>query len=489
MSIYRRTIVTLDDTQTDIDYMLFCVFEKLWPDMVSPNEMHQHLIGKDFNGDGRYNIGVHVDEEDIAAEVVDDPIPHVHLKNKVEMLWGDMRRDPDPGVHGFLLKKDHYDIDSVTEMLPESQSVHQAWAWFDMQRKMYNYLGEYNIGLNRIGSFTQKYLNFNLADNLLHIGCIYVVHYSPIKTVHIETVPMIPAVRCEIDWRFSAKREDIIVKVKEQVTDKQSIPNEFTQMVKSSESFALVQMTSRPRKIDIDFENATGEKLYFLRNVVFLGSVMSPVSKLTQKQQQNKAPSVKTIGLEHYLRPAILEKEAKIKRAKMEFVFFDGDPNKKAENKQAAKECVERILSRAKQQLIIADPYFATDQFNEYIAPLANEHNIDVTIVNCKDQLEDVAHGQGKVFADIENELKTIVANFNSNMNGNKVTIYCVTGQGRLHDRFILTEIEGWQIGSSLSEFGNRACSIIKLIDSAHMELCHLLIGWCADGTISYKID
>ena len=488
MSIYRRTIVTLDDTQTGIDYMLFCVFEKLWPDMVSPNAMHQHIIGKDFNGDGRYNIGVHVDEEDVAAEVVDDPIPHVHLKNKVEMLWGDMRRDPDPGVHGFLLKKDHYDIDSVTDMLPESQSVHQTWAWFDMQRKMYNYLGEHNISLNRIGSFTQKYLNFNLADNPLHIGCIYVVHYSPIKTVHVETVPMIPAVRCEIDWRSGAKHEDVFVKVKEQVTDKQSIPNEFTLLVKSGINFALVQMNSRPRKIDIDIENDAGELLFFLRDVVFLGPVVKPLAKLPSKMQQAMTAPIQTVGLEHYLRPAILEKEAKIKRARIEFVFFDGDPNKKDENKKAAKECVDRILRTAKKQILIADPYLSSDQFNEYISPLACEHGLDITVVNCKEQLEKVAHDQKRHFLDIENELKAAVAGFNGNMNGTKVAVYCVTGQGRLHDRFILNESDGWQIGSSLSEFGNRACSIIKLIDSAHMELWQLIGGWCTDGSVSYKM-
>lgn len=489
MAIYRRTILSLDDTQTGVDYMLFCVFEKLWPDMMSPTPLHQHLIGKAFNGEDRYNIGVHVDEEDIAAEVVDDPLPHVHLKAKVEIVWGDMRRDPDPGVKGFLLKKDHYDIDSVTDMLPESQSVHQTWAWFDMQRKMYNYLGEHNISLNRIGSITQKYLNINLADNPLHIGCIYVVHYSPIKTVHVETVPMIPAVRCEIDWRNGAQREDVFVKVKEQVTDKQSVPNEFTQMVKSGINFALVQMTSRPRKIDIDIENGAGELLFFLRDVVFLGSVVKPLAKVSAKMQQAMAVPVQAVGLEHYLRPAILEKEAKIKRAKMEFVFFDGDPNKKAENKQAAKECVERILKTAKKQILIADPYLSADQFNEFIAPLANEHGLDITVVNCKEQLQEVAHGKGKAFEDVEKELKTAVEGFNRNMNGTKVAVYCVTGQGRLHDRFILNESDGWQIGSSLSEFGNRACSIIKLIDSAHMELWQLLGEWCADGSVSYKIE
>ena len=232
MSKYRRTIVTLDDTQTKKDYMLFCVFEKLWPDMVTPSPLHMHPKGKDFNNDGRFDICVHVDEVDITANVEDDPLPHVVLQGKVEMLWGDMRRDPDSGNHGFMLKKGSFDIDSVTDMLPESQSVQQTWAWFDLQRLMYNFLGTHNINLNKVGAFTKKYLGINLADNPLHIGCIYVVHYSPIKAVHVETVPMMPAVRCEIDWRVEATKEDVNVKVTEKVTDKQSTPNVFTQQVK-----------------------------------------------------------------------------------------------------------------------------------------------------------------------------------------------------------------------------------------------------------------
>ena len=168
-------------------------------------------------------------------------------------------------------------------------------------------------------------------------------------------------------------------------------------------------------------------------------------------------------------------------------MYFDGDPTKKAENKEEAKDCVEKMLGRAKKHLMIADPYFAPDQFNEYIVPLANEKGLEITIVNSKEQLEDVARGQQKRFQDIESELKALVASFNAS--GNMAAIYCITGQGRLHDRFVLTEEEGWQIGSSLSEFGTRACCIIKLFDSAHMELENLLRGWCNDGSVSYKIE
>lgn len=488
MSIYRRTIITLDDTQTKIDYMLFCVFERLWPDMISPNSYHKHPKGKNFNNDNRFDICVHVDEINIEDNVEENPLPHVTLMGPVQMLWGDMRRDPDFGNQGFIIKKGHYDIDSVADMLTESKSVQQIWAWFDLQRKMYNYLGNHDINLDKIGSFTQKHLGINLAENPLHIGCIYVVEYSPIKAVHIEAVPMIPALRCEIDWRYGAVKENVHIKVTEKVIGKQSISNEFIQEVKTGETFVLVKMSDTPKQIDIDIENATGEIYYFLRNVAFIGAIISPISKTTKKGK-NSLIATEVVGLEHYLRPAILKKEAKDKRARMEFVYFDGDPNKKLENKKVAMDCVKELLGRAKNQLIIADPYFALDQFIEYIVSLANKEDIKIIIVNCKEQLETVAHGKNKSFQDIMIEIKAFVTEYNEKSSRNQISVYSTIGQGRLHDRFILTENEGWLIGSSLSEFGNRACCIIKLSDSAHMELNLLIRSWCEDRNISYKIN
>lgn len=481
MSTYRRTIVTLDDTQTKNDYMLFCVFEKLWPDMVLPSPLHSHPKGKDFNDDGRFDICVHIDEIDIDANVEEDPLPHVRLRDPVEMVWGDMRRDPDSGCGGFMLKKGDYDIDSVTEMLPKSQSVQQTWAWFDSQRRMFVFLGEHNIRLNRIGVFTQKHLGINLAEHPLHIGCIYVVEYSPIKAVHIETVPMIPAVRVEIDWRIGVVKEDVNVIITEKVTDKQSVPHIFSQQVKKGNTFALVEMNNRPRQIDIDIKNNANEILYFQRSVFFISSIAIGSDPSANHPKPKKLEMPVTIGLEHYLSPAILEKEAKDKRAAMEFVYFDGDPAKKDENKRKATGYVYRMLDKAKSWLAIADPYFSVDQFHEYIVSLTNAKMSKIVIVNCKEQLETVARQMGKTFQELEKEIETIVRNFNTIHPFCNLSVFCIQGQGRLHDRFILTEEDGWQIGSSLSEFGARACCIIKLSDSAHMELSKLINGWCCD--------
>lgn len=487
MSMYRRTIVTLDDTQTGIDYMLFCVFEKLWPDMVSPKPLHYHPKGKNFNNDGRFDICVHVDEEIITADVADNPLPHVKLVNKVEMLWGDMRRDPDAGINGFAIKREHADIDSVTEVLPRTESVQEVWAWFDNQRKMSRFLAEHNININKIGKFTQKNLGIDLSLHPLHIGCIYVVHYQPIRTVHIETVPSIPAVRCEIRWRDMTVSEDVIVRVTERVPDKQSIPNVFTEPVVKGNNFALVTMTSRPRRVDLEVVNNQGVKLYFVNNVQFIAG-FAPKKKNSQPQPTSSVPS-RVIGLEHYLKPAILEKERRAQWEQMEFMFFDGDPDKKTENKEQASDAVMRMLDRAMEQIIIADPYFSKKQFDEYLKGEEDANKkLEITIVNCKDQLKEVARGQKVKVKVVVEELIQAINEYNAKGTGH-ATCFCIGGQGRLHDRFILTEKEGWLIGSSLSEFGNRACSIVKLTESGWTLLRNLVEEWSANEKISLALD
>lgn len=492
MSKYRRTIITLDDTQSGKDYMLLAIFEKLWPDMQNLCAVAIHKIHKGVDGAGRFNVGVHVDEVDIQVNVEDDPLPHVRLHTPVDMLWGDIHRDPDQGVAGFRLKKDHEDLDSITTLLPQTESVQEVWGWFDIQRQMFKFLEANNISLSKIGACTRKTIGLDLSEHEFHIGCIYVVHYSPIKSVHIETIPMMPAVRCEIDWRDRLVEEDIIVKVRERVIDKTSIPHVFTQTVNRGNRFALVQMNSRPNRIDIDLTNMKGERLFFLRNIAFISTIS--IGKPQQTPKKNKAQrSKKAIGLEHYLRPVILKNEAIEQERKMEFVFFDGDPQKKSENKKRAKGYIEKMISRAEKKIVIADPYFSKMQFDEYIA-LLEDSKLDICIVNCKEQLEEVARRLSKArettvtWQDVVNEIRVSVENYNGKGKVSKVTVYVIQGQGRLHDRFVMTETEGWMIGSSLSEFGNRACCIVKLSDSAMQQLNELVSTWCEDRAVSDKI-
>ena len=151
------------------------------------------------------------------------------------------------------------------------------------------------------------------------------------------------------------------------------------------------------------------------------------------------------------------------------------------------------MISRAEKKIVIADPYFSKMQFDEYIA-LLEDSKLDICIVNCKEQLEEVARRLSKArettvtWQDVVNEIRVSVENYNGKGKVSKVTVYVIQGQGRLHDRFVMTETEGWMIGSSLSEFGNRACCIVKLSDSAMQQLNELVSTWCEDRAVSDKI-
>ena len=53
-----------------------------------------------------------------------------------------------------------------------------------------------------------------------------------------------------------------------------------------------------------------------------------------------------------------------------------------------------------------------------------------------------------------------------------------MAGDGRIHDRFIITEKYGWIIGSSFGELGNRVCSIIKMSDAIRLHILRIFEGW-----------
>ena len=112
-----------------VDFMLYAVFEYIEPDMEDYGLMHVHKIKKTIDATNRFQLGVHIDDVDI-QDVFPDPIAHVKLNNPVNVMAHDMRRDPDEGIPGFKLMKNHEDIDSVMSVLPERPCIHEVWAWF-----------------------------------------------------------------------------------------------------------------------------------------------------------------------------------------------------------------------------------------------------------------------------------------------------------------------------------------------------------------------
>lgn len=469
----RRTIVTLDDLVGKVDYMLYAVFEYLEPDMEDYGTMHIHKLKKEIYAKNRFQLGVHIDDVDI-QDVFPDPIVHVRLKNPVKVLAHDMRRDPDDGMHGFMLMKNHEDIDSVMSVLPERPCIHEVWAWFDVQQAIVSFLKANGIKLSSLDGFVNKYLGFRFSEHELHIGCIYVVKYGPIRNVKIESIPSMPAVRVEVSKRIHSNLGKLRVVVRENKLDKQSEPDAFEEYIPENSHVAVVKMAKIPLKIDVDIFDQNDQQVYFLRKITFLGSPVERQSNSALKALGQAAPKV--IGLEEYLRPDILAKEREKEIANMEFVFFDGDRDSKKneQNKKSAHDYVMRILNSCKEDCIICDPYFNHFNFNEYIIPIS-DLGIGVRILNCKDQIKKVKLDDGRHAGKV---LKDVVDNFNAGNHKTHVECKVMAGDGRIHDRFIITDKYGWIIGSSFGELGDRACSIIKMSDATRMEILRIFNEW-----------
>lgn len=61
---------------------------------------------------------------------------------------------------------------------------------------------------------------------------------------------------------------------------------------------------------------------------------------------------------------------------------------------------------------------------------------------------------------------------------------HVVLGKGMVHDRFILLDNDGWLIGSSFNEFGNRASTIVKMPNSAFVTISNRVKSWIKDSSI-----
>lgn len=160
----------------------------------------------------------------------------------------------------------------------------------------------------------------------------------------------------------------------------------------------------------------------------------------------------------------------------MEFIFFDGDRDtvKNAENKKRAYECVMKILNSCTEECVICDPYFNHYNFDEYILPIA-DNGINVRILNCKDQIKKVKTEDGILTGKI---MKPAFDKYNAEQHRTKVECKVMAGEGRIHDRFIITDKYGWIIGSSFGELGERACSIIKMSDATRDEILRIFNRW-----------
>lgn len=176
----------------------------------------------------------------------------------------------------------------------------------------------------------------------------------------------------------------------------------------------------------------------------------------------------------------------------LDFAFFDGstDEFKRTENKNRAANFLKKIIARASQSCIIADPYFNLDDLSHYIYTMP-QSGVVVRILGSTEFLSS-KHDEKKNWESKHLEAKEIVKSLNSykEKTGIENIIFrLLKGKCPLHDRYVVVDDKIWLIGTSFNEIGNRACTIIKLPKESSRKLITHLESWFSDDTKSISIE
>lgn len=136
----------------------------------------------------------------------------------------------------------------------------------------------------------------------------------------------------------------------------------------------------------------------------------------------------------------------------LDFVFFDGDKNKLADNQSKARDCVQRIIDQAKMVCYICDSYFNPETLDNFVLPIKMT-SVEVRILSSKERLS--AEAKKQMRERIRVLLEKDIAN---------VRCKLLRGvESPLHDRFIVADNKVWMLGCSLNEFGVRASTLIRV--------------------------
>ena len=134
-----------------------------------------------------------------------------------------------------------------------------------------------------------------------------------------------------------------------------------------------------------------------------------------------------------------------------------------------AEKLIKSLIQNAHRSVLIADPYFASNELLAY-ANAVTYVDVKIEIITSADYLKtksklDIYKENGLSIPSLGEELFR-----QQNKGGKGIEITVLTGNSpAIHDRFILVDDEAWFSGGSLNAIGDRLSCIVKLADDKEL--------------------
>lgn len=318
----------------------------------------------------------------------------------------------------------------------------------------------------QLKNLSERVLGYDLNVHKGYLGCFMLVCYNPIFK--------------DIDFIEDAHESGVYVRVNYRGEQRPSLHICIQGLSREGDVLGIddcwlrgeflnrIRFKTRYPLLEIVVLDKDGDVLDGFKNLIFIHSIqlgMNVKSKdvalldengnvvRTVEKFSNESPS--TIGAkinEESIWDSSQEFEYEKLERSLDFVFFDGEKDKTDQNRQKARECVERILNQTQNICYICDSYFNVKTLCQFVAPI-KVAAVEVRVISSKERLG----------ADDKEKLKQKAEEMRLKDISN---VHCRLLKGEksaLHDRFIVADDKVWMLGCSLNEFGERATTLIRV--------------------------
>lgn len=487
-------------------YMLFSVIELLQPDMQDFNDYRgeggKYIYRSETSNSSKpYNVYMTIDWMTIDEAFLQEPYNHFCVYGTSYKFYSNRYRlRPAMDELPYIMNDSYHDSNNeLQKVLPLRQCSKALYSFIANDDIASSIINENDYLRRQLQEVSTKYYGADLSLFPDHYGNIYIVQYnSYFRQVYFVSSSEPKGLYVNFKYR-KPKPEKLLIRISSK--NKAGFYSfERDVEIDCSQNSHFIDLPSSPEVVSIKIFDPIGTLIYYFDNMSFIRAInynMNVKSKdvtlaYVDGNGENKQRVEKFVSESHTIgqsstRDAIFE-ERETRSAyltleqSLEFVLFDGDKDKKEENIRKAKDCVKRILNRARKRCIICDPYFNLKDLYEFVFTMSSL-SVDIRIMSSKEFLAKNAEEGAKTAEKIINEISRY-----QNHVGGTIQFRLLKGQSPLHDRFIVADDEVWLLGSSFNEFGNRATTIVKVPQVSARRVYGMAEEWWSDSSITMNL-
>ncbi|MCD4793955.1 MAG: phospholipase D family protein [Bacteroidales bacterium] len=501
----KRTALLAQDNLTNKWFHIFSVIELLPSEIQDYNIpttdwFENKIIGSKISSKNMsYNYYLIVNDltSDEAIKLFNSPNTNNSIDGKINNYFNtDFRKEPNSD-YPLLLPSNMYSEDGLATVLPKRNCELYVWTQIDFNRIVENQFKSDIITreMRAMSQLTNDWLGFDIWSKFEHVGNIYLVAPNPYFRkfkISLSTNPT--GIFYDFKLRKNTRKEKFTIRIIDKHGDAIALDKEF----EIKENIGLLELPHEPHLIEIRVYNKNKNLIALHPPSTFIKSIHLDmlmkqadfhvkvnddkefvVEKFSKPQKSIVGNKETNFNAEYYFKRAEEERKYISYKKNKEFVFFPGakTDEESTKLKKQAKDLIREIINNSKETCYICDPFFKVKDLIDYAFYIKNS-GVKLKILNCKEQ---VKKEDAKQLHDAINE-------YNSKP-FQKIELRLLRGDCVLHDRFIISDLNVWYLGTSLNEFGKRATTIAKVPKSSDTQIIKEIEKWFLNNKYSVSIE